>query len=84
VSRRWFWPLITLGTVTAALGAAFLGFAIANRDYAEPTQSAGWTNYVPLADETCVTCTNPLPWLLTGVLLIVIAVVPFLLAVRRR
>ena len=68
----------------AALGTASLGFALANRDYAEPTNSAGWTNYAPLADERCVTCGEPLPWLVTGVVLVVVAVVPFLLAARQR
>lgn len=87
MSRRSFWPLIALGTVAAALGAAFVGFAVANRDYAEPTETSGWTNYVPLAvseDDACFSCSDPLPWLITGVVLLVAALGPFLLAVRRR
>jgi hypothetical protein len=80
VSRRWFWPLIAVGTVSAALGSAFLGFAVANRDYAEPTETRGWTNYVPLA----VSDTDPLPWLVAGVVLVVVALVPFLIATRHR
>ena len=87
MSRRWFWPLIACGTVSVALGAAFLGFAFANRDYAKPTQSAGWTNYVPLAasdNDACFTCSEPLPWLVTGVVLVAVALVPFLVAARSR
>jgi hypothetical protein len=80
VSRRWFWPLIAIGTINAALGAAFLGFAVANRDYAKPTETAGWTNYTPLA----VSDSDPLPWLVAGVTLVVSALVPFLIASRRR
>jgi hypothetical protein len=80
VSRRWFWPLITVGTISAALGAAFLGFAVANRDYAKPTETAGWTNYVPLAASD----NEPLPWLVAGVALLVVAFVPFLIATRHR
>jgi hypothetical protein len=87
VSRRWFWPLTALGTATAALGAAFVGFAVANRDYAEPTETAGWTNYVPLAvseDDACFSCADPVPWLIAGVVLLVAAFGPFLVAARRR
>ena len=87
MSRRWFWPLITLGAVSVALGAAFVGFAVANRDYAEPTESEGWTNYVPLAvseDDACFSCTDPGPWLVIGIVLVVVALVPFLVAARRR
>jgi hypothetical protein len=80
VSRRWFWPLIAIGTMSAAVGAALLGFAVANRDYATPTETAGWTNYVPLA----VSDSDPLPWLVAGVVLVVSALVPFLIASRRR
>lgn len=87
MSRRWFWPLVTLGTVSAALGAAFLGFAVGNHDYPEPGATPGWTNYVPLAvseDDRCFTCTEPMPWLVIGSVLIALALVPFLLAARRR
>jgi hypothetical protein len=87
VSRRSFWPLIALGTIAAALGAAFVGFAVANRDYTEPTETRGWTNYVPLADsenEACFSCADPLPWLIAGVVFLVAALGPFLLAARRR
>ena len=80
MSRRWFWPLIAVGTVGAALGAAFLGFAFANRDYVQPTETAGWTNYVPLA----VSDSDPLPWLIAGLVLVAVALVPFLVAARRR
>jgi hypothetical protein len=87
VSRRWFWPLIALGTVSAALGAGFLGFAAANRNYAKPTETAGWTNYVPLVasdNDACFSCSDPLPWLAVGVVLLVVALVPLLIAVRWR
>jgi heme/copper-type cytochrome/quinol oxidase subunit 1 len=88
VSRRWFWPLVALAIVTAAVGAAFLGFAVANRNYAEPRVTpAGWTAYVPLKaseNEACFTCTEPLPWLVIGGVLVIVALVPLLLAARRR
>jgi hypothetical protein len=85
---RGFWPLIALGTVLVALGAASLGFALANRGYEEP--AAGWTNYVPLADSAfrvrggCVGCTDPMPWLAAGIALLLAGIAPFAVAARRR
>jgi hypothetical protein len=89
-----------LGIVLVALGSASLGFAFANRDYAEPEATAGWTNYVPLDDPSsvpglglsfdarqdlpCFDCVDPVPWLAAGSVLILVASVPFFVAVRRR
>jgi hypothetical protein len=88
---------VALGTVLVALGSASLGFAYANRNYVSPTQwtdSAGWTNYVPLGssfdamvggrDDTCIGCVDPVPWLAAGAVLLALATVPFFMAARRR
>jgi hypothetical protein len=95
-SRLWVW--IATGTVLVALGSASLGFAFANRNYAEPASTAGWTNYVPLDEEgqvgvgfsfdvggrePCYECVDPTPWYAAGGALLGLAAVPFLLAVRR-
>jgi hypothetical protein len=95
--RRWFWPLVALGTLLQALAAASLAFAFANRNYAEAEANAGWTNYVPLIDEAggasvgfsfdenpCFTCVDPLPWFVVGIILAVIGLVPFVIAARHR
>jgi hypothetical protein len=91
-----FWFFIAAGTVLIALGSASLGFAYANRNYAElPSQwtdSAGWTNYVPLgvsfdaavggSDDACFGCVDPTPWLVAGAVVVALSSVPFALAVR--
>jgi hypothetical protein len=76
---RWFWPLIALGSVIEALGAASFALALANRSDDEPT--AGWTNYGPLVKGGDH---DPLPWLVAGVILVVFGVVPYVVAARRR
>jgi hypothetical protein len=87
------------GTVLIALGSASLGFAYANRDYVKPpelpaawTDSAGWTNYGPASlgfsfdtrEPGCFGCVDPVPWLAAGLALLAVAVIPYLVAVRRR
>jgi hypothetical protein len=67
-TRRTFWAWIAFGVGLVALAFAFLGFAYANRNYAEPRSTAGWTNYVPLDGSSifsgggrCYDCVDPTP-----------------------
>jgi hypothetical protein len=89
--RRTFWAWTAFGVSLVALGFALLGFAYANRDFAEPLSTAGWTNYVPLDDSSifsgarpCYDCVDPTPWYAAGGALILVAAVPFVFAARRR
>jgi hypothetical protein len=97
VRRRWFWPLIGIGSALYAVAAASFAFAFANRNYAEPSVSPGWTNYVPLDSaegspgfgvsvdaDACFTCVEPLPWLVAGIVLAVVGLIPYIAAVRYR
>jgi hypothetical protein len=90
-TRRTFWAWIAFGVGLVALAFAFLGFAYANRNYAEPRSTAGWTNYVPLDGSSifsgggrCYDCVDPTPWYVAGGASILVAAVPFVLAARRR
>jgi heme/copper-type cytochrome/quinol oxidase subunit 1 len=90
-ARRTFWAWIAFGVGLVALGFALLGFAYANRSYAEPRSTAGWTNYVPLESSSifsgggpCYDYADPAPWYVAGGASILVAAVPFALAARRR
>jgi hypothetical protein len=94
--RSHFWTWIAVGTVLVALGSASLGFAFANRNYADLESTAGWTNYVPLDEggvgvgfslderDPCYGCVDPIPWYAAGGVLLGLAAIPFLLVARRR
>jgi hypothetical protein len=90
VRRRWFWPLIGVGSAFHALAAASFAYAFANRNYAYGNRiggqpSEGWTNYVPLADaDACFTCVEPRPWLIAGIVLVFVGLIPYLAAIRYR
>jgi hypothetical protein len=77
--------------VLVALASASLGFAYANRNYAERLSTPGWTNYVPIDDSSifsnsngCFDCVDPTPWYAAGGGLLFVALLSFVVAYRHR
>jgi hypothetical protein len=88
---RVFWGWVAAGVVLVALASASLGFAFANRNYAEPVSTAGWTNYVPLDNSSifsganrCYDCVDPTPWYVVGGGLLFVALLSFWIAHRQQ
>ena len=83
MGRRWFWPLIAFGSLLELLGGLSLGVSLGleRASSGDAETSEAWTNYGPLAKSDYG---DPLPWLVAGVILVVLGFVPNVAAARRR